>query len=327
MVRRGLRRARAEFRRLTGRAGRLRAALDGSRAAVLNYHRVLPADEARRLVVEPGMYVTPATLAAHVAWLCAELRVLPLGEIAERLAGGQALPPGACALTFDDGWRDNHDHALPVLERHGVQATLFVVTERVGTRGAFWPDAVLRALAPLRRARQEELAASIGARGAGEPGQRILHALKALPEAERAAAVARLLEAAGSAADASPEREILDWDEVARMATAGVAIEAHGLSHALLTALPPERAEHELRSCRAQLQERGYGREALLAYPSGAYGPATLRLAREAGYRAAVTTESGLVHAGLDPLAWPRVALHEDVSASRAELLERFPVS
>jgi peptidoglycan/xylan/chitin deacetylase (PgdA/CDA1 family) len=110
------------------------------------------------------------------------------------------------------------------------------------------------------------------------------------------------------------------------MARAGVAIEAHGLSHALLTALPPERVAQELRGCRAQLEERGYGRDRLLAYPSGAYAPATLRLAAEAGYRAAFTTESGLVHAGLDRLAWPRVAVHEDVSASRAELLERFPL-
>ena len=226
MLRRGLRRARAEFRRLAGRAARLRAALDGSRAAVLNYHRVLPAGAAKRLCVEPGMYVTPATFARHVAWLRAELRVLPLGEIADQLAAGRPLPPGACAISFDDGWRDNHDHALPVLERHGVPATLFLVTERVGTPGAFWPDAVLRALAPLPEAEQRDLAIRLGLAGVvrgGEPGQQILAALKALAEVERAAAVARLLREAGSV-EANAEREILDWDEVSRMARAGVAI-------------------------------------------------------------------------------------------------------
>src|SRR5688572_23624256 len=78
--------------------GANRGLLDGTRAAVLMYHRVLPRSEALRHAVEPGMYVAPETFARHLDWLEAEYRILPLAEVVERLAAKRALPPGACAI-------------------------------------------------------------------------------------------------------------------------------------------------------------------------------------------------------------------------------------
>lgn len=81
------------------------------------YHRVIPQEQVDRDAVEPGMYVTPETFSRHVDWLAEEFRVVALQEIVERLAKGQSLPPRACAITFDDGWRDNLEYAAPALER------------------------------------------------------------------------------------------------------------------------------------------------------------------------------------------------------------------
>lgn len=51
---------------------------------------------------------------------------LPLAELVRRLAGGRPLPSRSFALTFDDGYRDFRTAALPILERRGLPATLFV---------------------------------------------------------------------------------------------------------------------------------------------------------------------------------------------------------
>ena len=110
-----LRYARACAFAWSGAGRRARGRLDGSRAALLMYHRVVPATDAARNAVEPGMFVTPETFERHLAWLTDSFSVLPLHEITTRLADDLPLPPRACAITFDDGWRDNYDFALPAL--------------------------------------------------------------------------------------------------------------------------------------------------------------------------------------------------------------------
>ncbi len=58
-----------------------RARLDGSRAVILTYHRVLPSEDAERLNVEPSMMVTPPTFRRHLEWLADSFQVLSLDEI------------------------------------------------------------------------------------------------------------------------------------------------------------------------------------------------------------------------------------------------------
>ncbi|HEX2484949.1 MAG TPA: polysaccharide deacetylase family protein [Myxococcota bacterium] len=302
-----------------GASRRARRQLDGSRAVVLMYHRVLPAPEARRDAVEDGMYVAPETFGRHLDWLRDEFRVLPLHEIADRLGSGRPLPERACAITFDDGWRDNAEHALPELERRGLPATLFVVTERMGTDGAFWPDEVCRRLRPLAAQARAALAARLGAGPARDPLAGLLEHLKALPEDERERALEAL-----RAATRAPEprgRELLSWDELDRLARCGVDVESHGATHAILPHLGEDAIRRELHTARERLRERGHGRHALLAYPSGAHDERVVRIAGELGHRAAVTVERGLARTGGDPLRIPRVGLHEDISRTRVEFL------
>src|SRR5205085_1579779 len=51
--------------------------------------------------------------------------------LASAIAGASFSEPVA-AVTFDDGYRDVHEHALPVLKRKGIPAAMFVVTNLVG---------------------------------------------------------------------------------------------------------------------------------------------------------------------------------------------------
>ncbi len=289
------------------------------------YHRVLPREQVARDHVEPGMFVTPETFSRHLGWLAEEFSVLPLHEIVARRASGDSLPPRACAISFDDGWRDNLEHALPALERHGLPATIFVVTARVGTEGAFWPDEVCRRMASLPTDRQRQLARSLGAEATGDPVACVLDHLKRVSEAARDDLLDSLR--GQTAAPASSGRELLDWDDLARLADAGIDIESHGASHAILTGLPDEAVERELRTARAQLLERGHGRHGLLAYPSGRYDERVRSIAGRLGHAGAFTTEPGLLSARSERLAMPRIGLHDDISRSRAEFLYRFPGS
>jgi peptidoglycan/xylan/chitin deacetylase (PgdA/CDA1 family) len=315
----------AMTRALSGRSSRERSRLDGSCAAILMYHRVLPRSDAARDAVEPGMFVSPETFARHIAWLDDFFTVIPLHEIVSRLGNGRTLPQGACAITFDDGWRDNLVHALPALEARGLPATIFVVTDRVGTDGAFWPDEVFRRLAAIGSGARRDLARQLGMALPTNSSPAILTYLKDTPEDEREALVDIIRGVASDTWGAT--RELLDWEELDALAARDVDIEAHGASHAILTGLTVERASHELQSALRDLRERGHARHKLFAYPSGAFDSDVVRLAREAGYHAAFTTQVGLASAASDPLCQPRVAVHDDISRTRAEFFRWIPGS
>jgi peptidoglycan/xylan/chitin deacetylase (PgdA/CDA1 family) len=79
--------------------------------------------------------VPPAHFAAHLAYLYeAGYTSLTVTEfVAARKNGLSSLPGRPVVLTFDDGFADFHSHALPLLQRFGFTATLYVVTEFVSS--------------------------------------------------------------------------------------------------------------------------------------------------------------------------------------------------
>jgi len=103
-------------------------------AVVVAFHRV-------QETVAPGdgLTVSLALFESHCRFYARHFRVVPLREIVEKLETGQRLDR-ELAITFDDGYLDNFEHAAPVLERLSLPATFFVVTQWMGTRKVAWWD-------------------------------------------------------------------------------------------------------------------------------------------------------------------------------------------
>ena len=80
------------------------------------------------------MVMSPANFAAQLDWLARnDYRVIRLAQLADYLAGKDALPRRAVVITIDDGYESAHRHALPLLRKYGFPATLFVYTDFVGS--------------------------------------------------------------------------------------------------------------------------------------------------------------------------------------------------
>ena len=77
--------------------------------------------------------VTPRAFAAQVDHLRRHYHVLPLSAVVQRLAAREALPPKTVVITLDDGFRDNYEHAFPILTHAGVPATVFLTASYIGT--------------------------------------------------------------------------------------------------------------------------------------------------------------------------------------------------
>lgn len=108
-----------------------------SRIPVLMYHRVgRPRDAGEtRYAIEPGRF------AAHMDALAeAGMRPVTIDDFWQWLQGARRLDEGAFLLTFDDGYRDLHRHALPVLAGLGWPATVFLVSALTGRQDLWCRD-------------------------------------------------------------------------------------------------------------------------------------------------------------------------------------------
>ena len=109
------------------------------RLHTLIFHRVLP----QRDPLFPGE-VTAQDFNAICRWLKAWFHVLPMDQAVQQLREG-SLPSRALAISFDDGYADNHEVALPILLQHGLPATFFVATGFLDG-GRMWNDTVIEAV-------------------------------------------------------------------------------------------------------------------------------------------------------------------------------------
>ena len=112
------------------------AALPRDGVLVLNYHRV---GESERSPYDRALWSASADgFDAQVAFLKSHCDVIALDDIdAAMRSRGRHV-----AITFDDGYRDNHDIAFPVLRRHGVPAAFFIATGFIDHRTLPWWDAI-----------------------------------------------------------------------------------------------------------------------------------------------------------------------------------------
>ncbi len=290
------------------------------RIALLMYHGVTR----EPLPVYNWCHMPLREFAEQMALLSAHYRVLPLDEVVERLAAGRPLPDRTACVTFDDGFRNNRDVALPVLKRHNMPFTVFVTTGLADTGRPPWPEEVFSAVIHTGRpamtlnGRALSLASGPDRLSAYHA---VLRMLKSLPPVEREAKQAALLRdlaAEGTAAD--PAFATLTWPEIAAFAREDlVRFGSHTQSHEILTLCAPERQREEMGRSRGMLRDR-LGYCGLLAYPNGDHSADVRRLARELGYRAAVTATHRLNGADADLFALDRLGIGADLSAWQFEV-------
>jgi peptidoglycan/xylan/chitin deacetylase (PgdA/CDA1 family) len=301
------------------------------RGGVLLYHRV--AD----LANDPwGLAVTPANFAAQLALLARLTVPLALRELLARRAAG-TLPANAVAVTFDDGYADNLETALPLLERHGIPATIFILTGFVGGREETWWDRLEQAVfeapdlpeslevelavKPLRWRRPSDQPA---AQSRADLHTQLYEALARLDTPDREAALAELAARLGRPPRLRSTHRPLDREQLHRLAAHPlVTIGAHTRSHPHLGRIAATRQAAELAGSKADLEAWLDRPVELIAYPHGSTDAATPRLAGEAGFKAGFTTMPRVVPHRLDPFRIPRLNI-EDQGADQFLALLRW---
>ena len=247
-------------------------------------------------------------------WLKEWCNVLPLDLALAKLADG-SLPARACAITFDDGYADNHDVALPILQKHGLVATFFIATGFLDG-GRMWNDGVIEALrgteGPVL-----QLASVIEGMNEALPLAdweqkraaiyRILAHIKYLPLQVRDEAVVAL---ARYCAVTLPDDLMMTSDQVRGLHRAGMQIGAHTVSHPILAKQAREDMYREIAQGKEELERLIDAPITLFAYPNGKpdedYSATSVDIVKSLGFQAAVSTEWGVGHRKSDLFQIPR---------------------
>jgi len=317
---RGLSRLRKLWRRLR------RSIVPQRGAIILCYHRIADLPQSPR-----RLWVSPQRFAEQLEVLTRNFVPLSLAELAERLQEGK-VPDKAVVITFDDGYADNFWSALPLLERFGVPATVFVTTGLVGTEREFYWDELERLIlgetvkgrnGETEKGRSgnligQELRLEIRGRVRQWKLTNDEERLKAyheihdlltplLPE-QREAVLQQLRLWFGVSENGRPDYRLMTVEELVAISRDGlVDIGAHTVNHPDLTAIPPEQQRWEIETSKRQLEE-WLGRPVRwFAYPYGSGNFVTRQLVKEAGFEVACSMSLGFVTNRSDPLWLPRI--------------------
>jgi peptidoglycan/xylan/chitin deacetylase (PgdA/CDA1 family) len=228
-----------------------------------------------------------------------------LDEVPRLLAENDPSRP-FLAVTFDDGYRDTLEQALPVLRRHGAPATVFVTPGFADRTTSLWWTDLEDAIAA-----SSEIRCNLGdgpvtlawRDDAGRQGafDRLYWALRNGPEARLRSVIAGLARDAGIDPLATVDRLCLDWDGIRELAADPlITIGAHTMTHPMLAKHDDATARAEVEQSRAVI-EREIGRAVRhLAYPVGdptSAGPREFTVAADLRFATAVTTRPGMLFA------------------------------
>lgn len=303
------------------------APLTRGQGVIFMLHRVTPEPVAE---FEPNriLKVTPQFVESVIYHVVeAGFEVLTLDEVPQRMARGSSGRPFAC-FTFDDGYRDNFEHAYPIFKRLGVPFSVYVPTDYADGKGDLWWLMLERIIASTTRLSveiggQRETFACRSVAEKDAAFDDLYWRLRRMREVDARAVVANLAAAYGFSSEALCRELMMGWDEIrALSADPLVTIGAHTCRHLALGKLGAQEARREMVDSIARI-ETELGRPCRhFSYPYGcetSAGPREFALARELGITTAVTTRKGLVqreHA--DALTeLPRFSLNGDFQDER----------
>lgn len=275
---------------------------------VLFFHRVFAATDP----MMPGD-PTAESFDRMLGWLQSQFRIIGLAEGVQRLGDG-TLPAGCAAVTFDDGYHDNLEIAAPLLQRRGIPATFFIASSFLGG-GIMFNDVVIEA---VRRSPRDSVSVpeidlpslsleSWSSRRAAAGA--ILRAIKYKRPEERGRLAAMVAKRCGVD---PPTDLMLTLDGLRALAAQdGFEVGAHTHSHPILTSVTNEEARGEIVMGRDRLCELLDRDVHLFAFPNGRwrrdFDERHVRMAREAGFSAAFSTEPQVCRSSDDCWALPRI--------------------
>lgn len=283
--------------------------------AILCYHRI----GTQGIPLFSGL--PPQIFERQMRFLRKHYQVVSLDEMCNQMAQ-PANAGNFVAVTFDDGYRDLYEHALPVLKRFSIPATVFLPVACIESAQVPWYDKIFLALKVFKG---EELAVSLDQRRTFQldsykariqAAAQINGFLRTVPNATRQDFCERFEKGIPLPAEELRGR-MLSWEQVRTMSREGVSFGSHTMTHPAVSRLSNAELDRELGDSKAILEKRLQAPAPHFAFPFGKSndcGTAARPVLARCAYRSAATTVEGINMPGDDPYELRRVQFGEERS-------------
>jgi peptidoglycan/xylan/chitin deacetylase (PgdA/CDA1 family) len=250
---------------------------------------------------------------------------ISLADAVDMIDGRIPLKPHSLVLTFDDGYRNQLKHALPILEAFNAPAAFFLCTGHIDNRKPFWFDRLDYALQQAKVAgrsfkigggvveivseNREDLAASF--KRLRDSGKKI-----ARPDREMTAEMESFAEELENESGKKLEdifetdewSALLSWQEITEKSSHPlVSFGSHTVDHTRLGCAGKSEITYQVIASKEKIEQHTGKECRFFCYPSGSFSIASLQVLKECGYTAAVTTLEGLNKRNDNPFTLRRI--------------------
>jgi peptidoglycan/xylan/chitin deacetylase (PgdA/CDA1 family) len=334
LMKRALRR---KLELILARYGRHKWRFPTGNLVVLTYHRILSRNHSDLNIAQPGMVVSSDTFRLHLRILKQHFELVKLDDWVKTLNEGVRTRRRACAITFDDGWRDNFEFAFPLLKEEQVPATLFLVSDYIDTARSFWPERLARliwndghalphdALGEIRLTLGSDVTAALSqAIPSRDTINEVIERAKRYTDNQIAQKITAIEMKLGRSQRAGP-RDVLSWRQVREMTQSGlITVGSHSRYHTRLSAEISEGLlEDEIVVSKQEIEAKTGTTLGIFCYPGGVASPLAEQLVRR-HYQAACTTIKGWNSPRSDRFRLKRISMHEDVTNTETSFLARI---
>jgi peptidoglycan/xylan/chitin deacetylase (PgdA/CDA1 family) len=304
---------------------------------ILLYHRIVD-DDSKYLKKGAAVHHHIKDFRREIAYFKRNFQVLNMDEVVNQIKLGKGFKRPSIAITFDDGYWDNHTLAYPVLKKHGVPATIYLTTGLVGTPDGIWTEQIGTAFLETGKDHFDfpalfgDETISIKTREEKEQANaKVSETLKLIPDDERRELIQRLfekLEVTDKSGRYFGERMMLNWDEVQEMRKDGITIGSHSHTHPILSQMPIREAKDEILNSKKVVEKNVDMRVKHFSFPNGREEDFSEELrdyCREIGFESVCSVVYGPYDASKkDPFALKRVGAIHPVSMMVGEIVKLF---
>jgi peptidoglycan/xylan/chitin deacetylase (PgdA/CDA1 family)/glycosyltransferase involved in cell wall biosynthesis/SAM-dependent methyltransferase len=295
----------------TGRSRGLVARASGrTAAAILAYHRVAALTPDSHALCTP-----PDVFRSQMRYLREHFSPMSLDELV-RAAARDDIPPGAVAITLDDGYLDALSEAAPILTELGVPATCFVNTDRLAEEHERFWDMLERVFLSnmevptfltIDVGGQEFRMPTVTARERADALDHLNRVAWPMTAAGRADIVSAVLRWSGDPGVPRTSHRVMTAEEIREFASRpGLSIGAHSVHHLALSTQNRETKRSEIVEDKRTLEAVLSSPVHLFAYPYGDYDADAIGVVRDCGFHAALTVDAGVFAAGTNRFLIPR---------------------
>jgi len=265
------------------------------------YHRI---GEASSTQFDPNVFsCTEKRFEQHLQFYKKHFEVISSEQLT-LLQSQQQIDKRYAVITFDDGYLDNYETALPILLKYNLPATFFVTTDFVSQQSIPWWDEIAWMIQKttathLSVGEDDKINFSIQQANKNNLIHQVLSTVKTDKTRSLSQKVVSIAKQLGCSFKAGNSKKALfmTWQQVKDMKNKGMTIGVHTLSHPILSHLTKEQQYHELSLSKEIIETQIAHKVDSFAYPVGAkscYNATTIALLHELDFNLAFVYEPGI---------------------------------